>query len=232
MRLSGWALKYPHDAKLAKPPAMITCHKKYLVARCVERGYTLDSVMACVVAQNGDNWTIDEHHADYPRPRLVAKSGDVANMLTTNAAVHSRVHAKHAQGYKALSANVADWRQLQKNLGPPAGFTQSDKIKQQNVYHRSGVGTELKKLLAKIGIAATPTCSCNKRARTMDEKGIDWCKENIDLIVSWLREEAEKRRLPFVDFAGKLLVKRAISLAEKAEKKRLAEEAQENAADG
>lgn len=95
-----------------------------------------------------------------------------------------------------------------------------------------GVGTELKKLLAKIGITATPTCSCNKRAQFMDEQGIDWCKENIDLIVSWLREESEKRRLPFVDFAGKLLVKRAISLAEKAEKKRLAEEAQEDAADG
>lgn len=37
--------------------------------RCVERGYTLDEVMPCVVRQDGDKWTIDETHAAYPRPR-------------------------------------------------------------------------------------------------------------------------------------------------------------------
>lgn len=95
-----------------------------------------------------------------------------------------------------------------------------------------GPGTELKKMLAKIGIKATPTCSCNKRAQIMDEKGVQWCKDNIEVIVGWLREEAEKRKLPFVDMAGRLLVKRAISLAEKDEKKRRAEEAKENSKDG
>lgn len=90
-----------------------------------------------------------------------------------------------------------------------------------------GPGTELKKMLAKIGIRASPTCSCNKRAAIMDEKGIDWCKDNTDKIVGWLREESTKRGLPFVDLAGKLLVRRAISLAEKAEKKRKQREAQE-----
>lgn len=83
-----------------------------------------------------------------------------------------------------------------------------------------GPGTELKKLLAKIGIKASPTCSCNTRARIMDEKGIQWCKDNTETIVGWLREEATKRGLPFVDMAGKLLISRAISLAEKAEKKK------------
>jgi hypothetical protein len=94
-----------------------------------------------------------------------------------------------------------------------------------------GPGTELKKMLAKIGITATPTCSCNARAQTMDTNGIQWCKDNTDTIVSWLREEATKRGLPFVDLAGKIIVKRAISLAEKAEKKRKQEEA-DNATNG
>jgi hypothetical protein len=75
----------------------------------------------------------------------------------------------------------------------------------------------LKKLLKKIGITATPNCSCNARARTMDEKGCDWCEANIDEIVGWLREEAAKRGLPFVDMAGRMLVKRAIRNARKAE---------------
>jgi hypothetical protein len=88
-----------------------------------------------------------------------------------------------------------------------------------------GPGTELKKMLSKIGIKASPTCSCNTRARIMDEKGVQWCRDNVDTVVGWLREEATKRGLPFVDMAGKLLVKRAISLAEKAEKKQAQETA-------
>jgi len=80
-----------------------------------------------------------------------------------------------------------------------------------------GPGTELKKLLKKIGIAATPNCSCNARARTMDANGCDWCEANIEQIVGWLREEATKRKLPFVDMAGRVLVKRAIHNARKAE---------------
>ena len=49
----------------------------------------------------------------------------------------------------------------------------------------------------------------------MDQNGIEWCENNIDTIVEWLREEATKRKLPFIDAAGKLLVKRAISNAKK-----------------
>lgn len=95
-----------------------------------------------------------------------------------------------------------------------------------------GPGTELKKMLAKIGITATPTCSCNSRAQIMDEKGVEWCKANTDTLVGWLREEATKRGLPFVDLAGKIIVKRAISLAEKAEKKRKQAEEENQATDG
>jgi hypothetical protein len=79
-----------------------------------------------------------------------------------------------------------------------------------------GPGTELKKLLAKIGIVAKPNCSCNTRARIMDERGPAWCEEHLDEIVGWLREEATKRKLPFVDLAGRMLVKRAIRNAQKA----------------
>lgn len=82
--------------------------------------------------------------------------------------------------------------------------------------HGCLAGTALKAILASVGIVATPDCSCNKRAAEMDRNGCDWCETNIDLIVGWLREEAEKRKLPFVDFAGRLLVKRAISNARRA----------------
>lgn len=81
-----------------------------------------------------------------------------------------------------------------------------------------GPGTELKKLLATIGITASPDCKCNQRARHMDEmeeKEPGWCAANIDEIVGWLREAATDRGLPFVDMAGRMLVKRAIKNAKR-----------------
>lgn len=73
-----------------------------------------------------------------------------------------------------------------------------------------GPGTELKKLLAKIGIRPHGDCKCNRRARIMDQRGPDWCKQNLDTIVGWLKEEADERRLPFVARLGRVIIKRAI----------------------
>jgi hypothetical protein len=82
-----------------------------------------------------------------------------------------------------------------------------------------GAGTELKALLSKIGIVASPTCSCNKRAKTMDENGIEWCEQNVETICDWLAEESAKRKLPFVRLAGKALIHLAIRRAKKATSK-------------
>lgn len=79
----------------------------------------------------------------------------------------------------------------------------------------SGPGTEMKALLSKIGITASATCSCNARAKAMDEKGIPWCEENVETICDWLQEEATKRKLPFVRLAGKALIHMAIRRAKK-----------------
>jgi hypothetical protein len=77
----------------------------------------------------------------------------------------------------------------------------------------AGAGTALKGLLKLIGITSSPTCKCNARARTMDSKGLQWCRDNEELIAGangWLAEEAAKRSLPYVPFAGKKLLKLAI----------------------
>lgn len=90
----------------------------------------------------------------------------------------------------------------------------------------AGPGTQLKRLLSKVGIKATPNCSCNARARKMDEMGIEWCEQNMDEIVSWLKEEAQRRNLPFLAFPTKILVNRAISMAKRARDAKQKEEAQ------
>lgn len=75
---------------------------------------------------------------------------------------------------------------------------------------QEGVGTELKKLLSKIGIKATENCSCNHRAKLLDMNGIEWCENNMETIIGWLKEESERRNLPFIEYVAKTLIKRAI----------------------
>jgi hypothetical protein len=69
--------------------------------------------------------------------------------------------------------------------------------------------------LKRIGIEPTPTCACRAKAAQMDAWGPDECSkpERIDEVVKVMREEAEARGLPFLDVAGRMLVRRAISNA-------------------
>jgi hypothetical protein len=81
--------------------------------------------------------------------------------------------------------------------------------------HNPGPGTELKRLLAKIGIHSSPTCYCNKMAAEMDANGGAWSLENADIIVDVMRSEAAKRKLPFVEVGARLLIRRAVKNAER-----------------
>jgi hypothetical protein len=97
----------------------------------------------------------------------------------------------------------------------------------------SGPGTELSKLLKRFGVEPTPTCACRAKANEMDAWGCDECSkpERIEEVVGVMREEAKARGLPFLDVAARLLVKRAIHNARKAEARR-AKEAEQAAAEG
>lgn len=81
--------------------------------------------------------------------------------------------------------------------------------------HPNHPGTILSKMIKSVGIQMTDSCSCKRHALEMNENGNDWCEQNIDTVVGWLREEASKRGLPFMDALGKLLVGRAIKKSRK-----------------
>ena len=82
-----------------------------------------------------------------------------------------------------------------------------------------GPGTELAKLLKRFGIDASPQCKCRSMARQMDAWGPDECSrpERIDEVLAVMRAEAAKRRLPFLDAAGRMLIRRAIANARRAQ---------------
>ena len=76
-------------------------------------------------------------------------------------------------------------------------------------------GTVLSKMIKSVGIQMTDSCACRRHALEMNAKGNDWCEQNIDTVVGWLRQEAKNRGLPFIDALGKLIVNRAIKKSRK-----------------
>lgn len=76
--------------------------------------------------------------------------------------------------------------------------------------HQIGPGTELSNILRKFGFKITPNCSCKQRAILMNFLGNEWCKNNIEIILKWLEEEAKKRKIIFIKRLAKILVNNAI----------------------
>lgn len=48
---------------------MMIVSRMIFESRCCARGYTLEQVRPCIVAENGDTITVDETHPAYPRAK-------------------------------------------------------------------------------------------------------------------------------------------------------------------
>lgn len=82
----------------------------------------------------------------------------------------------------------------------------------------NGPGTILTNMISSLGIKSTPNCSCRRHAIEMNEKGPDWCEENLPTILGWLKEESAKRNLPYIESVASLVVKRAIKTSRRLSK--------------
>lgn len=116
---------------------------------------------------------------------------------------------------------IGDWTKKQAEAkikvlmgDDPAKYLRSlyPKTLEENPNHP---GTILSKMIKSVGIQMTDSCSCKRHALEMNDYGNDWCESNLDTVVGWLRDEAKKRNLPFIDAIGKLLVGRAIKKSRK-----------------
>ena len=76
-----------------------------------------------------------------------------------------------------------------------------------------GPGCQLRRSLAWWGIRDDGKCGCDSFAAQMDAWGPDECWKRIEEIVSHLREAAEKKGLPFIATAARIMVGRAIEAA-------------------
>ena len=77
---------------------------------------------------------------------------------------------------------------------------------------QAGAGTELKAILHRFGIHEQ-SCNCSNHAKVMDNRGPQWCRDNIETIIGWLVFEAKKRHLPAPRKLARLLILSAIRRA-------------------
>jgi len=76
-----------------------------------------------------------------------------------------------------------------------------------------GPGCQLRRSLAWWGIRDDGSCGCDSFAAKMDAWGADECFQRIEEIVEHLRQAAEKKGLPFIATAARIMVGRAIEAA-------------------
>lgn len=82
-----------------------------------------------------------------------------------------------------------------------------------------GVGTELKRLIAKwLRITPEAGCRCNEYAAELNRCGIAWCESHVPEITQRLKHEARARKLPFNCFVAKQFVCAAVRAASKKRK--------------
>lgn len=81
----------------------------------------------------------------------------------------------------------------------------------------SGPGWELRNLIARFGLRPAANCKCYQHMAEMNQRGPDWCEQNMDTITEWLRVEAERAGLMFSELGAHVLIRRAIRNARKKE---------------
>jgi hypothetical protein len=79
----------------------------------------------------------------------------------------------------------------------------------------NGPGTILSQTIKSIGITMTPNCKCMYHAIMMNKNGVDWCQQNLETILGWIKEECENRKIPFVKPIVSIIVNQAINKSRK-----------------
>lgn len=77
----------------------------------------------------------------------------------------------------------------------------------------SGPGTELRALLHRFGIHDRGGCHCKDHARIMDQRGPEWCRDHIEIVIGWMVVAAKKRGWPAPRRLVRLLILSAIRKA-------------------
>lgn len=102
----------------------------------------------------------------------------IAEWIRSNPEWLIYAHTKHQYGMTLLAKDPEDIKKMptMTALLPSPGY---------------GPGTEMKKILASVGIVPTEKCDCTTKAAHMDAIGVESCKIHREHIVRWLKAGSE-----------------------------------------
>lgn len=115
---------------------------------------------------------------------------------------------------------IAAYRDWLRKQAKKKRWTAPPSENRQKIRPAGGPGTELKAIIGKFGITASPGCRCNKHAKQMDQWGADRCRQEIETILDWLEEEAKQRIMPYSRTIARQFVMLAIRRAEKKDRRK------------
>ena len=87
----------------------------------------------------------------------------------------------------------------------------------------NGAGSELKAIFTSFHIYPDGDCNCEAIANEMDQRGPDWCEENVESLIDQIEAESKKRRWAkyiFSRIVARRMIRLAIKRARRKEQKK------------
>lgn len=86
---------------------------------------------------------------------------------------------------------------------------------QKNIYYQRkkiypGIGSCLLMLLGKLNVHYDQLSTAKSKANYLDKQGIDWCENNQDIILGWIKEESNNKNITYNPKLAKILLRLAI----------------------
>jgi hypothetical protein len=98
----------------------------------------------------------------------------------------------HWQICQGAILSTEQQEQYRKNWATLAAGAKPKPNKRSKQTPQHGPGTELKKLLAELGITNFAGCGCGNKMRQMNRWGVEGCRENFATIRGWIAEAQAK----------------------------------------
>lgn len=82
-----------------------------------------------------------------------------------------------------------------------------------------GPGTKLKNIFSWFGITEDEDCDCTSHVELMDRWGPKGCEQNIETVLGFLVQSANKQQIYYSEFAARRAIKLAIYLSKRSMRK-------------
>lgn len=116
----------------------------------------------------------------------------VPELLAKRAVLQRRSRASGVVAAITPATSAEDLAARRAAYNTPEAVAARTKAAEELRIRNLGPGTQLKNLLAELGLQPSSNCQCDSRAAQMNAWGVIGCLDNRETIMGWLREEAEK----------------------------------------